>query len=59
LEQLGAEIIATRAELEVVQFRAQLQASRNALEDSLHAPLSGPELKLSISDSTLASRAGS
>jgi len=59
LEQIGAEIIATRAELEVVQFRAQLQASRNALEDSLHAPLSGPELKLSISDSTLASRAGS
>jgi len=59
LEQIGAEIIATRAELEVVQFRAQLQASRNALEDALHAPLSGPELKLSISDSTLALRAGS
>ncbi len=59
LEQIGAQIVATRTELEVLQFRTQLQASRNALEDALHAPLSGPELKLSISASTLASRPGS
>jgi outer membrane protein TolC len=59
LEQLGAGIIATRVELDVMQLRAQLQASRNALEDALHAPLSGPELKLSISVATLASGAGS
>jgi cobalt-zinc-cadmium efflux system outer membrane protein len=58
LEQVGAQIIATRAELDVLQSRAQLQASRNALEDALRAPLSGPELKLSISTSTLTSRSG-
>jgi outer membrane protein TolC len=58
LEQIGAAITATRVELDVMQLRAQLQASRNALEDALHAPLSGPELKLSISVATLASGAG-
>jgi hypothetical protein len=41
LEQVGAQIIATRAELDVLQSRAQLQASRNALEDALRAPLVG------------------
>jgi outer membrane protein, heavy metal efflux system len=46
-EQLGAQILAAQAELEVLQTRAQLQASRNNLEDVLHAPLSGPELALS------------
>jgi outer membrane protein, heavy metal efflux system len=45
-EQLGAQILAAQAELEVLQTRAQLQASRNNLEDVLHAPLSGPELEL-------------
>ena len=45
-DQVGAEILAMRAELEVVQMRAQLQDSRNNLEDVLHAPLSGPELAL-------------
>jgi outer membrane protein, heavy metal efflux system len=45
-QQLGAQILAAQAELEVLQTRAQLQASRNNLEDVLHAPLSGPELEL-------------
>jgi cobalt-zinc-cadmium efflux system outer membrane protein len=45
-EDIAAEILVLRSELEVVQMRAQLQAARNALEDALHAPLSGPELQL-------------
>src|ERR1700722_19194272 len=45
-ERLAAEILAMRAELEVIQAHAQLQNSRNNLEDVLHAPLSGPELAL-------------
>ena len=45
--QLDAEILVARAELELLELRARLQASRNALEDALHAPLSGPELSLS------------
>jgi outer membrane protein TolC len=57
-EQLAAEIIAMRAELEVLQMRAQLQSSRNNLEDVLHTPLSGPELALAGSMS-LVSGAGS
>jgi CRISPR system Cascade subunit CasA len=48
-DQLAAEIIAMRAELELLQMRAQVQASRNALEDALHTPLSGPELSLAAS----------
>lgn len=58
VEQVGAQIIAMRAELDVLQARAQLQALRNALEDALRAPLSGPELKLSISTSSLTSGSG-
>jgi hypothetical protein len=58
LEQVGAQIIVTRAELDVLQSRAQLQASRNALEDALRAPLSGPELKLFLSTSTLTAGSG-
>ena len=46
LERTGAAIVATRAELEVLQLRAVLQISRNGLEDVLHAPLSGPEVEL-------------
>ena len=46
LERVGAQILAIRAELEVLQMRARLQASRNDLEDVLHAPLSGPEIEL-------------
>jgi outer membrane protein, heavy metal efflux system len=45
-EQVGAQILAAQAELDVLQMRAQLQTSRNNLEDVLHAPLSGPELAL-------------
>jgi outer membrane protein, heavy metal efflux system len=46
LERAGAEGVALRADLEVVQAQAAWQAARNALEDALHAPLSGPELEL-------------
>ncbi len=45
-EDTAAEILVLRSQLEVAQMRAQLQAARNALEDALHAPLSGPELNL-------------
>jgi cobalt-zinc-cadmium efflux system outer membrane protein len=58
-DQVGAEILAMRAELEVVRMRAQLQNSRNNLEDVLHAPLSGPELALARSMSSIVSGAGS
>jgi outer membrane protein TolC len=58
-EQVGAEILAMRAELELLQMRARLQNSRNNLEDVLHAPLSGPELALAKSMSSIASGAGS
>jgi cobalt-zinc-cadmium efflux system outer membrane protein len=58
-EQVVAEILAMRAELEVIQMRAQLQNSRNNLEDVLHAPLSGPELALAKSMSSIVSGAGS
>jgi hypothetical protein len=58
-DQVGAEIFAMRAELEVVQMRARLQSSRNGLEDALHAPLSGPELALAKSLSPIASGDGS
>jgi outer membrane protein, heavy metal efflux system len=46
VEQLQAQIVAVRAEFEVLQIQAQLQGARNALEDVLRAPLSGPELAL-------------
>jgi cobalt-zinc-cadmium efflux system outer membrane protein len=58
-EQLGADIVAMRAELEVVQMRAQLQDSRNNLEDVLHVPLSGPELALANTMPSIVSGAGS
>ena len=59
-ERLDAEILAMRAELEVIQARAQLQNSRNNLEDVLHAPLSGPELALADTmPSIVAGAAGS
>jgi cobalt-zinc-cadmium efflux system outer membrane protein len=58
-DQLSAGILAMRAELEVVQMRAELQNSRNGLEDVLHAPLSGPELALARSMSSLVAGAGS
>ncbi|MEP6548174.1 MAG: TolC family protein [Gammaproteobacteria bacterium] len=58
-DQVGAEILTKRAELAVLEMRAQLQASRNNLEDVLHAPLSGPELALAQSMASLVSGAGS
>ncbi len=58
-DQVVAEILVMRAELEVVQMRAQLQSSRNNLEDVLHAPLSGPELALAKSMSSIVAGAGS
>jgi outer membrane protein TolC len=59
LDQVAAEILAMRAELELVRMRAQLQNSRNNLEDVLHAPLSGPELALAQSMSSIVAGAGS
>jgi outer membrane protein, heavy metal efflux system len=46
IDRTNAEVLVLRAELEAVQASAQRQAARNALEDALHAPLSGPELAL-------------
>jgi len=59
LEHLGADIFAARAEIELVQMQARLQTSRNSLEDALHAPLSGPELKLSMAGPAAPAGAGS
>lgn len=43
---IGAQALLLRARLNALQARAQLQSARNALEDALHVPLSGPELAL-------------
>jgi len=45
-EFAAAQALELRGELDALQARAQWQAARNALEDALHAPLSGPELDL-------------
>jgi len=45
-ERSSADIVALRAQLEALQARAQQQIARDALEDALHVPLSGPELAL-------------
>jgi outer membrane protein TolC len=45
-EQLAARIAATRAQLDLLQTQARWQAARDALEDALRAPLSGPELSM-------------
>jgi CRISPR system Cascade subunit CasA len=47
-EELGAQILLLRSEFEALQLRGQWQGARDALEDALHAPLSGPELELSM-----------
>ncbi len=57
-QQIGAQILTTRAELEVLLMRAQLQNARNNLEDALHAPLSGPELALAETMFSVVSGAG-
>jgi outer membrane protein, heavy metal efflux system len=59
MERVGAEILAIRAELEVLEMRAQLQTARNNLEDVLHTPLSGPEVALAQSPDSMALGAGS
>jgi outer membrane protein TolC len=46
LERAAAQSLALRADLDVVQAQAAWQSARNALEDALHAPVSGPELAL-------------
>lgn len=56
--EVTVEITTLRTELEVLQMRTLLQSSRNTLEDALHAPLSGPELALADSLSSMASGAG-
>lgn len=45
-EELAAGIAATRARLDLLQTQARWQAARDALEDALRAPLSGPELSM-------------
>lgn len=45
-ERIAAEAVALRAELDALQARARRQVARDALEDALQAPLSGPELAL-------------
>jgi len=49
VDDLAAERIVLLRQLELVQMKTRLQAARNALEDALHAPLSGPELDLARS----------
>jgi outer membrane protein, heavy metal efflux system len=49
VEQAAARILVTQAELDLLQSRQQLQSARNALENALRAPLSGPELALAKS----------
>ena len=51
-EQLAASIAATRARLDLLQTQARWQAARDALEDALRAPLSGPELSMRRSSVT-------
>jgi outer membrane protein TolC len=58
LDRANAEVLVLRAELEAVQASAQRQSARNALEDALHAPLSGPELELAKAWTVAESGAG-
>ena len=53
MERVGSEILAIRAELEVLEMRGLLQTARNNLEDVLHAPLSGPETALAKSPDSI------
>jgi outer membrane protein, heavy metal efflux system len=45
-EVLAASVAATRAQLDLLQTQARWQAARDALEDALRVPLSGPELDM-------------
>lgn len=51
MQRIGTEIVALRSELETIDASARLQAARDALEDALHVPLSGPELSLAPAES--------
>jgi outer membrane protein TolC len=44
--QLAASIATARAQLQLLDTQTQWQAARDALEDALRAPLSGPELRM-------------
>jgi outer membrane protein TolC len=44
--QLTAGIATARAQLDLLQTQVRWQAARDALEDALRAPLSGPELSM-------------
>ena len=44
--RLAASIAAARAQLDLLQTQGRWQAARDALEDALRAPLSGPELSM-------------
>lgn len=55
-EWVAAQALELRGEIDALQARAQWQAARNALEDALHAPLSGPELDLARTLPTLAQK---
>jgi CRISPR system Cascade subunit CasA len=57
IERAGAETAMRRAELDRIVAMAALQNARNALEDALHAPLSGPELDLALPDAATAAGA--
>lgn len=52
LERIAADIVALEAELALVDLRAELQSARDALEDALRSPLSGPELGLAPASET-------
>lgn len=52
MQRTGVEVLVLRARLEALQAQAQQQAARNALEDALHSPLSGPELSLATPEPT-------
>ena len=59
MEGVGSQVLAIRAELEVLEMRAQLQTARNDLEDVLHTPLSGPEMALAQAPDSMVAGAGS
>jgi outer membrane protein TolC len=44
--RMAASIVATRAQLDLLQTQALWQTARDTLEDALRAPLSGPELSM-------------
>ena len=50
-ELLAARIVVTRAQLDLLQTQSRWQAARDALEDALRAPLSGPELAMGRQES--------